>query len=489
MSEIIVLLGGNEAGRVSYNKGKMSFSYTDAWRSASNSYPLSLSMPLAGKVHPHSAIEPFIWGLLPDNDQVLARKGREFSVSPRNAFRLISFLGEDCAGAVQFIRPERLATMLEGEMPEPNWLSEAEVTSRLRTVREYAGTGRSPGDFGQFSLAGMQPKTSLLYFNGRWGITSGKTPTSHILKPTSVEMDGQAENEHLCLSLAKALGMPTAQSRVLYFEDVPTIVVTRFDRIMVAEAAAARKAIAIGMLHQVSVLRAHTDALSTRQADELETEANADLDLAVNLLKLAETQFVSSIHQEDLCQTLGIHPSLKFQNDGGPSPKQITNILRTHVSSIAAAKSNPKFPFAVNDDINTFIDALVFNWIIGGTDAHAKNYSLMIGSGGMVRLAPLYDVSSFLASRSYDPHTATLSMKIGDHYRLARIGLSDWKKFATDARVDEADLFDRIKRMASELPDRLSDEIKIMRDAGLTHNVIDTLGKILPERATKISAM
>lgn len=42
-----------------------------------------------------------------------------------------------------------------------------------------------------------------------------------------------------------------------------------------------------------------------------------------------------------------------------------------------------------------FVDALAFTWIIAGTDAHAKNYSLLL-AGPQVRLAPLYDVASAL---------------------------------------------------------------------------------------------
>jgi hypothetical protein len=33
-----------------------------------------------------------------------------------------------------------------------------------------------------------------------------------------------------------------------------------------------------------------------------------------------------------------------------------------------------------------FADALIWNWVIGGTDAHAKNYSLLL-AGDQVRLA------------------------------------------------------------------------------------------------------
>jgi serine/threonine-protein kinase HipA len=484
MNELIVLLDGKEAGTVLHDQGRLKFKYSDSWRSAPDAYPLSLSMPLAGKVHSHAAIEPFIWGLLPDNDQVLARRGKEFGVSPRNAFKLISYLGEDCAGSVQFVRPEKLSAILEGDMPEPDWLSDADVASRLRTVRDDASAGRLPGDRGQFSLAGMQPKTSLLYYQGQWGVASGRTPTTHILKPASADMEGHAENEHLCLRLASALGMQSTESRVEYFEDVPTIVVKRFDRLMIAEAAVARKVTADGLLAKVAILKSRADAASMREADGIEREANEDLKLAENLASLAETKFVGRLHQEDFCQALSIQPRDKYQNDSGPGPREIVETIRDNVSSHAAAKANPKFPFAVDDDIKTFIDALIFNWMIGGTDAHAKNYSLLIGSGGMVRLAPLYDVSSFLVSPSYDKYTTTLAMKIGDSYRLRDIGLSDWKKFANSVRIDEAALVDRIRAMAQELPDRLSDEVTGMRAAGLVHAITGKLEVALIGRAT-----
>jgi HipA N-terminal domain len=65
-------------------------------------------MPLAAKEHSCSVVEAYLWGLLPDNEQVLARWATKFQVSARNVFALISDVGEDCAGAVQFVTPERL---------------------------------------------------------------------------------------------------------------------------------------------------------------------------------------------------------------------------------------------------------------------------------------------------------------------------------------------------------------------------------------------
>src|SRR5581483_12024314 len=91
---------------------------------------------------------------------------------------------------------------------------------------------RKSNDTGQFSLAGAQPKTALLYRDGRWGVPSGRIPTTHILKPPNDAFAGHAENEHICLRLASTLGLPTANSTVGKFKDEIAIVVERYDRVV-----------------------------------------------------------------------------------------------------------------------------------------------------------------------------------------------------------------------------------------------------------------
>src|SRR5690606_30993319 len=65
------------------------------------------------------------------------------------------------------------------------------------------------------------------------------------------------------------------------------------------------------------------------------------------------------VHQEDMCQALSVLPTRKYQNEGGPGPEAIVSLLREHSS-------------AAREDVRTFVDALTFNWLIAGTDAHAK---------------------------------------------------------------------------------------------------------------------
>jgi serine/threonine-protein kinase HipA len=241
----------------------LTFIYNEQWRTTENAYPLSISMPLALAQHGHAKTDPFLWGLLSDNQMVLDQWAKKFQVSARNAFSLISVVGEDCAGAVQFVRPERLEVIIGAAPAEIEWLDEADIAKRLRALREDHSAWRIPRDTGQFSLAGAQPKTALLLENGRCGVPSGRVPTTHILKPPSGQFAGHAENEHFCLELARAVGLPVVDSRIMHFRDEVAIVVERYDRIRTANG-------------------------------------------------------LRRVHQEDICQALSIQPTHKYQNEGGP---------------------------------------------------------------------------------------------------------------------------------------------------------------------------
>jgi serine/threonine-protein kinase HipA len=416
--ELIVLLGGRQIGRIRrQTSGRLTFIYDGGWREDDDAYPLSLSMPLAASEHGPGAVESFLWGLLPDNERVLDRWARQFQVSARNPFALIANVGEDCAGAVQFVRPERLDEIQRGATDNVAWLDEADIAERLRLLREDHASWRLTHDTGQFSLAGAQPKTALLLENGRWGIPSGRIPTTHILKPPTGQFEGHAENEHVCLAVARALGIPTATSRVMHFGDEIAIVVERYDRVRVGN----------------EVLR---------------------------------------VHQEDLCQALAVMPTVKYQNEGGPSIAVIVELLRTHSS-------------AREEDVQTFMDAIGFNWLIAGTDAHAKNYSLLLSGGPRVRLAPLYDVASILPYDSFDMHKTKLSMKVGGEYRIRDVALRQWRKLAQEVRFNEGRLIDRLVEMAEQMPDAISAVRQRARQDGLDQPVVEFLERRLIKRATE----
>lgn len=414
---LMVLLGSAVAGEVTRNRnGKLAFAYDPEWLQSDMAMPVSLSLPLKVARHPSPKIEAFIWGLLPDNELVLGKWAKTFHVSARNPFALIANVGEDCAGAVQFVRRERLDDPAF-DAPRVEWLTEQDVAERLRALRRDETAMRLPGDTGQFSLAGAQAKTALLLRDGRWGVPSGRMPTTHILKPPSNEFDGHAENEHFCLVLARALNLPAAHSEVRRFEGEVAIVIERYDR-------------------------------------------------------LPTPHGVARIHQEDMCQALGVMPTSKYQNEGGPRPSDIVGLLRRYSSNSQA-------------DVDTFVQALAFNWLIGGTDAHAKNYSLLHAPGGRVRLAPLYDVASALPYDHLDERRLKLAMKIGREYFLAQIGPRQWMRAEQELGLPDAGLLPRVRRLGRSMLTAIPKVANRLRNDGLQHPIIGRLQDKLMRRAER----
>ena len=421
--KLSVVLGERLAAQLTVDaKGRPAFDYDPAWRSDPEAYALSRSLPMVRTTHSREFVEAFVWGLLPDNEATLERWAKKFQVSPRNPFGLIAHVGEDCAGAVQFLRPERVEVVIKAQ-PEPTvWLDEHAVANRLRTLRADHSAWRSGVDTGQFSLAGAQPKTALVHESkAGWGVPRGKNPTTHILKPPTGEFDGYVENEHFCLRLAQSLGLRTANSSVAYFRDEIAIVVERYDR---------------------------------RRSDDR----------------------VLRIHQEDMCQAMAVVPARKYENEGGPGALAIIRLIRAHSARPA-------------DDVNAFVDALAYNWLIAGTDAHAKNFSLLVTTGDRVRLAPLYDMASALPYDDLPPRKIKLAMKIHDKYRLRDIGLREWTRFAGRAQLRADTLVARVTDMAHRIPDEAQKVGRQLHEAGLTHRVIGTLRERLSKRASECRRM
>ena len=418
MTDTLVALADDRVmGEVRRSRsGRLSFVYDADWQGSGSAYPLSLSMPLVVSGHEHGRIEPWLRGLLPDNEAVLARWGQRFHVSPRNAFALLGVVGEDCAGAVQFIAPERVPELLEAGHGGVEWLEVGDIAQRLARLRRDHSAWRLARDTGQFSLAGAQPKTALLFDGERWGVPSGRVPTTHILKPPLDGFDGHAENEHLCLALARELGLPSARSQVRRFEAEVAIVVERYDR--------------------------QRGAAGIRR-----------------------------LHQEDMCQALGLPPTRKYQNEGGPGVGSLLEVVRTHSGELS-------------EDVRTIVRACVFNWLIGGTDAHAKNFSMLIGVGGRARLAPLYDVASTLAY-DFDAKKLKLATQVGGKYLLEAVGRRQWEKFATEFRLPKEEVLGACREMAHDLPEAVQAVAGEARRDGLDHPVIGRLAEILRARAER----
>ncbi len=417
---LTVMLDDAVAGTITrLQDGRLRFDYDDSYRAVPSAPPLSVSMPKLVRTHSDGIVTPWLWGLLPDNEAVLARWARNFHTSTSPFALLCTPVGHDCAGAVRFAPAEDVDELI-AQPGAVAWLSEHDVAQRLRELREDTTSWLGRDFSGQFSLAGAQAKTALLFQNERWGLPSGSAATSHILKPAVAGFDDHDLNEHLCLDAARRAGLAVARTRVERFEDESAIVVDRYDR------------------------------------------------------RLIEGKLIR-IHQEDVCQALGVPPERKYQNRGGPGPGDVARLLREVMPARAA-----------NDAIWRFFDALAWNWLIVGTDAHAKNYSLLLAAAD-VRLAPLYDIASALP---YDTHERELrfAMKIGGDYRVLPYH-DTWPAAARELGLDPDAARERLLELARRAPDAFAESAVAPEVAMLERPLPERLIRLIADRVERCLAM
>ena len=420
--QLNVLMGGIPVGRLEQtSNGTLALEYDDRWLAATPiQIPLSLSLPLGSKKHSGKVVANFLWNLLPDNAQTLQAWGRAYDVSPNNPFALLSKVGEDCAGAVQIVTDEWMATNRDSR-GEVQWIDEAEVGRRLKRLRQdRTSTGRLPEDRGHFSLPGAQPKMALLHDAGRWGVPSGRMATTHILKPPMPDLKGTTENEYACLRLGSRVGITTAEARVGHFGDETAIVVTRYDR--------------------------QKDAQGV----------------------------IRRFHQEDMCQALGVHPVDKYQRDGGPSVERIVNDVLRYATDPEA-------------DRVRFATMIAFNFLILGTDAHAKNFSVIHLPQRRMYLAPMYDVLSYAPyADDHERRRVKMAMKVGGHYEFSAVQPRHWERQAELMNMDAEKMLSIVLDLAERTPDAFADIVKGCRADGVHHQVLDQMLDGISDRCATI---
>jgi len=261
-----VLLNGRPVGILRLaGSGAISFTYVPEWLAWEHAMPISLSLPLREQAHQGGPVIAYLENLLPDNQAIRERVAARVRAGGTDAWHMLEKIGRDCVGALQFV---------SGEVPEMGALEgepvkEAQIADMLRNLAR-APLGLEEEDDFRISIAGVQEKTALLRHGDEWIRPSGMTPTTHILKtqlgvlPNGIDLSDSVENEFFCMSFCRAMGMDVAKVEIVDFEDVRSLVVTRFDRRW------------------------------TRDG---------------RLIRLP---------QEDFCQALAVPPSQKYDMDGGP---------------------------------------------------------------------------------------------------------------------------------------------------------------------------
>ncbi len=420
-----VFVNGRRVGRLrKETSGSIDFQYDGSWLQWEHTFPISLSLPLREDRYVGSSVIAVFDNLLPDSNPIRRRLAERVRAEGDDAYSLLTAIGRDCVGALQFLpgdeEPEAIGK------PQGEIVSDERVAAILADlVRTPLGVSAEDKEF-RISIAGAQEKTALLYWKDHWCIPRGSTPTTHILKPqigplkSGIDLSKSVENEHFCMELARGLGLPTAKTTMVDFEHQRVLVVERFDRIW------------------------------TRDK---------------RLLRLP---------QEDCCQALSVPPTRKYQTDGGPGIEQVLELLK--------ASDSPA------EDQRLFVRAQLVFWLLGATDGHAKNFSLFIHPGGGFRLTPLYDVMSAqptLDAHQIPRKRMRLAMSVGDnrHYLIDTVMPRHFVESAEKVGVPGSVVREQLKELADLAPRAIESVTKSL-PSGFPHDISSSIVRGVEQRLT-----
>lgn len=388
------------------------FSYSDAIVAevAEGTIVLSQSLPVRAEAYGPSATRSYFEGLLPES----ARReelARELQVSVNDSYALLARIGRDCAGAVVIAPEEESPTNTADRGVE--WLEDDRLAELVEELpRRPLGIARNSRRL-RLSLAGVQRKLALVRDEeGRFGEPIGQTPSTHLIKPEyGDEFPDLAVNEMFCMTVAAEIGLPAASTELSSIGGRRCLVSRRFDR-------------------------------------------------------FEDGGRFSRLHQEDLCQALGIPANLKYEANSGPGFRHFRRLLAE---------------IGRGADLRTMVRAAVLNFVVGNSDAHGKNFALLFSPEGR-RLAPLYD----LVSTAVYELDRSMAMSIGANFDPDSVQLEDWLDMSADCELAPGRFFAMVRAAAAEIDEQVGTVKQRAMADGWHTPVVDEIGAVSRGRSARI---
>ncbi|MCZ4368804.1 type II toxin-antitoxin system HipA family toxin [Sulfitobacter dubius] len=402
--------------------GAIEYAYDTDWLDWEHAIPLSLSLPLRETPYRGEPVSAVFENLLPDSDKLRRLVAERVGARGTDAYSMLTKIGHDCVGALQFIAGEEEVPDAAGKI-KGEAINEAAIEKILNRLSQ-APLGLTSNDAFRISVAGAQEKTALLWHEGQWIKPHGTTPTTHLIKtqigklPEGIDLSDSVENEYYCLKLIAAFGLPVNTATIETFGETKALVIERFDRRWTKDG---------------------------------------------RLLRLP---------QEDCCQALSIPPTLKYQNEGGPGMTDVLGLLNGSDTPIK--------------DQNIFLKAQLIFWLMGATDAHAKNFSVFLGPRGSYRMTPLYDIvtaQGALHAGQIERKQMKMAMSVGNsrHYQFDQIHGRHFVQTAIRAGLSKKRVADLIEGIAARAPEALDTAAQTL-PKGFPQVIVDIVSKAILER-------
>ncbi len=359
-------------GEITCNNFKDAFfSYSKEYVEDKNNAAISISLPLQKEKFSVLQTRSFFEGLLPEG---FTRRSvaQQMKVDENDYISILAVLGEECLGAIK----------VEEGVSDTN--SDYEKLS-LEQVKELAKEGAEKSaelvTKSHLSLTGASGKVGLYYneTEKNWYLPKGEAPSTHIVKQSHIRLDSIVTNEQLCLMTAKNLGIDVPESFIIN----------------------------VGNAKDEDVL------FATRRYDRVWND---------NARKINNMICPVRLHQEDFAQALGISAAKKYETKNDKYMKKMFDIIRR---------------FSINpiEDLVKLWKIIVFDYLVGNTDAHIKNFSLLYGSDlKSICLAPAYDIVSTCV---YKNSTRDMAFSIAGEYNIDKINRMTFVEAAKEVGIGQ----------------------------------------------------
>lgn len=398
---------------VEKDPGEACFTYADEYLSDQECRPISISLPLNEKTFDAVRTKNFFDGLLPEG---FTRRciAEWMHTEEKDYLSILSGLGRECLGAIKII--DETENVIA---PEYRELSDSEVKE---LAQEGATESAELVIKAHLSLTGASGKVGLYYNknDGKWYLLIGDAPSTHIVKQSHVRLKKIVANEQLCLLTAKNLGIEIPESFII-----------------------------------------KTD--SPEEEDILFATKRYDRKISYNGRHLNGLPVPYRLHQEDFSQALGIASAEKYEKNHDGYLKKMFDVIRNYSSS------------PLEDQLKLW-DICVFNFLIGNTDNHIKNLSLLYGENlKTLRLAPAYDIVSTII---YESCTENMALSINGIYNIHNITRNSFEKEAENIGIGKRSALKRLDALAMQFEKAIKKAQKELEEDGFS-GVDEILEQIL----------
>ena len=372
------------------------FQYAKEYLDSGYAVPISISLPLQAEAFSAEKTRIFFEGLLPEG---FSRRAVASWIKAQedDYLSILSVLGRECLGAIKVVDSEVKEIFSEYEKLDLPQVKALAAEGATKSTQILMET--------HLSLTGASGKVGLYHDQktDSWYLPKGDAPSTHIVKQSHVRLSNIVVNEQLCMLTARNLGIEVPNTFII-------------------------------------------NAGNGSDADVLYATERYDRVFSQNRI-IDGLPVPNRLHQEDFAQALGLPFSDKYEKGDSGYLRRMFDLIKFNCSD----------PLA---DLKKLWTTICFDFLIGNTDCHVKNFSLLYNDNlRHISLAPAYDIVSTTVYQM----TRDMSFFIGDSMNIGSINRASFAAASKEISLPEKiamALFDELANSFEGAISKASEELE-----------------------------